>query len=78
MESTVNIPFQSCFGCELYPDVFSKAARLRCGITQNHPFFDENKRTAVHSMIAYLKVNWIEVKYTDEKMEKIIIEVAND
>lgn len=78
LESAVNIPFQSCFGCELYPDVFSKAARLCYGITQNHPFFDGNKRTAVHSMIVYLKVNGIEVKYTDEEMEKIIIEVAND
>lgn len=37
-----------------YPDVISEAAALWESLSQNHPFVDGNKRTAIASMAAHL------------------------
>ena len=54
LASAVNTPFQTFMGNDLYPSIYDKAAQLCYGIANNHPFTDGNKRTALHSMYAYL------------------------
>lgn len=40
-----------------YPEAISEAAALWESMSQNHPFVDGNKRTAIASMAAHLAVN---------------------
>jgi death-on-curing protein len=40
-----------------YPDVIAEAAALWESLSQNHPFIDGNKRTAIASMAAHLGMN---------------------
>ena len=77
IESAVNAPFQSCFGQDAYPSIFEKAAHLGYFLAKNHGFEDGNKRTALHSMLLFLLVNDIELRYTQEEIENLICDVAN-
>ena len=77
LESAVNAPFQDYFGVARYPSVPEKAARLCFGIAKNHPFFDGNKRTALHSMLVYLAVCGLKLDADDAVLEKLIIDVAS-
>ncbi len=45
-----------------YPDVILEAAALWESLSQNHPFIDGNKRTAIASMAAHLGMNgyWLQ------------------
>lgn len=43
-----------------YPDVVAEAAALWESLAQNHPFIDENKRTALAATLSFLKVNRVE------------------
>lgn len=47
-----------------YPDVIAEAAALWESLSQNHPFIDGNKRTAIASMAAHLFMNgiWLEAE----------------
>jgi death on curing protein len=40
-----------------YPDAISEAAALWESLSQNHPFVDGNKRTAIASTVAHLAIN---------------------
>ena len=77
LESAVNASFQEYFGVELYPTVAEKAARLCFGIAKNHPFFDGNKRTALHTMLVYLSVCGQTLQEEEAVLENLIIEVAS-
>lgn len=77
LESAVNAPFQTFAGQDLYPDIFDRAARLCYGIAKDHPFRDGNKRTATHVMLLYLLVNGIDVTYSADEMERLILGVAD-
>ncbi len=47
-----------------YPDAISEAAALWESLSQNHPFVDGNKRTAIASMAAHLAIRgyWLQVE----------------
>ncbi len=76
LASAVNAPFQSFGGVELYPTLEEKAARLCYGLAKNHPFFDGNKRTALHSMMVFLEVNGCTLPEEDKVIEEVIVNVA--
>ena len=76
LASAVNTPFQTFMGNDLYPSIYDKAAHLCYGITNNHPFTDGNKRTALHSMYVYLISNGYDITATQQEVEKLIIDVA--
>ncbi|MGN0946512.1 MAG: type II toxin-antitoxin system death-on-curing family toxin [Megasphaera sp.] len=78
LESAVNTPFQSFAGEELYPTILDKAARLCYGLTKNHPFCDGNKRSAIHSMLVFLYINGIDLDYTQQELEDMVVDVAAD
>lgn len=75
--SAVNSPFQTFMGNDLYPSIYDKAAQLCYGITNNHPFTDGNKRTALHSMYVYLIINGFDIIATQQDVENMIIDVAS-
>ncbi len=78
LESAVSTPFQSFAGEELYPTILDKAARLCYGLTKNHPFCDGNKRSAIHSMLVFLYINGIDLDYTQQELEDMVVDVAAD
>ena len=76
LASAVNTPFQTFMGNDLYPSLYDKAAQLCYGITNNHPFIDGNKRTALHSMYVYLIINGFDIPASQQEVENLIINVA--
>jgi death-on-curing protein len=78
IKSALARPNQSAFGEEMYVDVFAKAAALLDSIANNHGFRDGNKRTAMAVAVLYLHNNGIEIRFTNEEYEVIMLHVVND
>ena len=68
LESALSAPFQTFDKAELYPTLYEKAARLGYGLVENHAFLDGNKRIAAHTMLLFLTVNGIQLKYTQKAL----------
>lgn len=76
LDSALETPFQSFGGDELYPTVQAKAARLGYGLIKNHCMIDGNKRIGTHSMLVFLALNGIELKYMQKELYETILDVA--
>lgn len=76
LDSALAAPFQSFDGYTLYPSLQQKAARLGCGLVENHPFIDGNKRIGAHTMLVFLALNGIELAYTQKELSDIFLAVA--
>lgn len=48
-----------------YRDVIEEAAALFESLSQNHPFLDRNKRTAITSAAVFLAMNGYELSFDD-------------
>jgi death on curing protein len=48
-----------------YFDVIEEAAAFFESLSQNHPFLDDNKRTAIAATIIFLTCNGYEISFTD-------------
>ena len=48
-----------------YRDVIDQAAALLESLSQNHPFIDGNKRTAIAVTAAFLRVNGFRLEFDD-------------
>lgn len=77
LESAIESPFQSFDGEELYPTIQSKAARLGFCLIKNHCMIDGNKRIGAHAMLVLLKLNGIDLKYTQKELYETILYVAD-
>ena len=73
---TLENPFQSFGGEELYPTIQAKAARLGYGLIKNHCMIDGNKRIGTHAMLFFLALNGIELKYTQKELYEAILDIA--
>lgn len=78
IESAITTPFQECFGAELYPSVFCKAAHIGYFLAKNHGFEDGNKRTALHAMLCFLLLNGFELSYGQDEIADLICAVADN
>lgn len=77
LESALSAPFQSFAETSAYPSLQQKAARLGYGLVKNHPFVDGNKRIGAHVMLVFLAINGVELRYTQQKLVDIILQVAS-
>lgn len=77
LESAIASPFQTFNSIELFPSVVSKAVRLACGLTQNHPFIDGNKRIGAHSMLLVLALNNVAIEYTQKELIDVFLSLAS-
>ena len=68
LDSALKSPFQTFGGRELYPDIFDKAARLCYSLVENHPFADGNKRIGVHLTLLFLKLNNVNISYSQAEL----------
>ena len=77
LDSALESPFQSFGGEELYPSIQAKAARLCYGLVKNHAMVDGDKRIGAHTMLVFLAVNGYELKYTQNELADLILDVAD-
>ncbi|MCM1060661.1 MAG: type II toxin-antitoxin system death-on-curing family toxin [Eubacterium sp.] len=68
LQSSLNAPFQSFEGKEIYPSLLSKAAAMCRSIISNNPFVDGNKRTRIHIMLIFLEINGVQPNYTQKEL----------
>ena len=78
LESAVARPQATFDGADLYPDMFLKTAALMESLSQNHPFVDGNKRTAITSAAMFLQLNGFRLQTTNEEMERFTMEVVRE
>ena len=62
---------------EAYPTPEQRAARLAFSITQNHPFLDGNKRTAMLVMLMTLRLNQVQIRYSQQELIRLGFSVAD-
>ena len=63
---------------ETYPTVEQRAARLAYAITQNHPFVDGNKRIGMLVMLMTLRLNHVQIQYTQAELIQLGLSVADN
>lgn len=76
LDSAIAAPFQTFDSTELFQSIQQKAARLACGLVQNHPFLDGNKRIAAHTMLVFLALNGISLFYTQDELTSVFLKTA--
>ena len=76
LSSSINTPFQTFDGDDLYPDILEKAVRLGYGLVANHPFIDGNKRVGTLAMTVFLRLNGITLSNRKHELIDIILNVA--
>lgn len=78
LESALAAPFQTYDSIDLFPSVTGKSVRLACGLTQNHPFVDGNKRIGAHALLIVLALNGISLDYTQDELSDIFLKLASE
>lgn len=69
---------QNVFGdTEIYPTIEEKAARLMYALVSNHAFVDGNKRIGVFVMLMTLKLNAVDIQYSQSELIELGISVAS-
>lgn len=77
LESAVYSATSSFAEKEAYPTIEEKAARLMYSIVKNHAFVDGNKRIGVLVLLVTLELNGIKLKYTQQELINLGLNVAN-
>ncbi|GHU88969.1 death-on-curing protein [Spirochaetia bacterium] len=68
LDGSVNSPYHTFGGQNLYPTIQAMAAHLAFSLVKNHPFLDGNKRIGVLAMLVFLDVNGIPVHCSNEEL----------
>ena len=76
LESAATMPQQKFEEKYLHQGLAAKAAAYLYHITQNHPFYDGNKRTAAMASLIFLDVNNVTTFPPPDGLEKTTLSVA--
>ena len=71
LDLSVNSPYHTFGGQNLYPTVQAMAAHLAFSLIKNHPFLDGNKRIGILAMMVFLKINGLPLACTDSELETL-------
>lgn len=74
--SAINSPFMTFGGCYLYRTTIDKASQLFYSLVSNHPFVDGNKRTSVHSMLIFLRLNEVVVDFIEDELFSLTMKAS--
>ena len=77
LESAVYSAEMTFGGAEVYPTLEEKCARLCYALTANHPFVDGNKRIGILTMLVCLRLNGVELKFTQEELIDLSLSAAS-
>ncbi len=76
LESALAAPMQTFDDQDLFPTEIEKIARIACGLTQNHPFVDGNKRIGALVMQILLRRNGYRLSTQHLELSDIFLSVA--
>ena len=74
--SALESAFATFDGCELYPSVEEKGARIGFSLISNHAFVDGNKRIGMLVLLTFLEVNGRPLHPTCEEVARVGLAVA--
>ena len=77
LDAAVAMPRQQFGGAFLHEDLAAMAAAYLFHIAQNHPFIDGNKRAAVMSSLAFLRLNDVDLSMASQELEETTRRVAS-
>ena len=77
LDSSLKSIFQTFDGKELYPSILDKAAQLCYSLIENHPFLDGNKRIGIHLTLIFLRINGIDLNYSQEELIDFGLKIAS-
>lgn len=71
--------FQTFNNEYVYHGIIKKAAMLAFSLVKGHPFIDGNKRTALHCMLLFLRLNEVHMKPIVKKKDyaRLFFDLAN-
>lgn|SRR5690625_485676 len=78
LDSALNRPKQTVLKRDAYPTLFAKAAALTESLAKNHAFYNANKRTALASLIIFLKLNGYQWTMGVVKEQDFIVNIVTD
>lgn len=76
LESALAMPAASFSGQVLHASVAEQAAAYLFHLVRNHPFVDGNKRVGLACSLAFLRLNGIRVRASDDDLVDLVIGVA--
>ncbi|MBQ4042876.1 MAG: type II toxin-antitoxin system death-on-curing family toxin [Clostridia bacterium] len=62
---------------EAYPTIEEKAARLAYALVENHAFVDGNKRIGILVMLMTLKLNHVQISYSQAELTELGLSIAD-
>lgn len=77
LSSAVARPYASFSGSFFHVNIFEMASAYAFHISQNHPFIDGNKRTALASALVFLELNGITIADPEGKLYDAMISLAS-
>ena len=77
LDSALESAFSGFGDQEFCPSKEEKGARLGYALISNHAFVDGNKRIGTYIMLAFLEMNGIRIKCTDEELVHVGLSVAD-
>lgn len=76
IESAIKKAFATFDGTDLYEGINKKIAAITYSLIKNHGFVDGNKRTGVSTMLLFLKINNITIKYSQSELVELGLKIA--
>lgn len=77
LDSAINRPKQSVMGEDAYASIYEEAAALFKFVAKNHAFYNANKRTALASLIVFLKINQYKWTMGIKEEQDFTVDVVN-
>lgn len=77
LSSAIAMPYASFSGKFLQDDMYEMAAAYVFHLSQNHPFIDGNKRTALASALVFLEMNGISIEDPEGKLYDAVTNLAS-
>jgi len=77
LNSAIAMPEAQFSGQYLHKDIYEMAAAYIYHITQNHPFIDGNKRTALAAGLIFIDINNLEIDDPSEVLYAMMIDIAS-
>ncbi len=76
LQAAVAMPGASFAGEWLHRDLFEMAGAYAFHVSQDHPFFDGNKRVALACALVFLRLNGVALEDPEERLYGVMMGVA--
>ncbi len=77
LSSAVAMPYASIQDQFFHADLFDMASAYAFHISQNHPFIDGNKRTALAASLVFLELNGVSLSDSEDKLYEAMMSLAS-